>query len=170
MSLANHHAFIGFEEDSEGFAAMPRQIEDAYDRFASQCLGNGELNALTKQLIALCVSLYANNENSMQYHVQEALAHGASDSQIMEAVAVVAATAGGHALSQGVMQVGNAIHAALSDSSIVHAIEPDRLRSGSSSRISRGGMQDYLQDTEFSADPGWEGMAIPGSSAISPSY
>lgn len=164
MSLADN-TFLGFEEDADGFATMPRQVEDAYDQFASQCLADGELNALTKQLIALSVSLYANNEISMQYHVQEALAHGASDRQIMEAVAVVAATAGGHALSQGVMQVGNAIHAAQSDSSIVHAIEPDRLRSSRSS-----GMQDYLQDTEFSADPGWEGMAIPGGAAISPSY
>ncbi|MBO9597590.1 MAG: carboxymuconolactone decarboxylase family protein [Cohnella sp.] len=162
----NDNTFLGFEEGADGVATMPRQVEDAYDRFAGHCLADGELNALTKQLIALCVSLYANNEISMRYHVREALVHGASDRQIMEAVAVVAATAGGHALSQGVMQVGNAIHAAQSDSSFVHAIEPDRLRSNGS----RSGMQDYLQDTEFSSDPGWEGMAIPGGAAISPSY
>lgn len=162
MSLLHNDTFTAYEEDAEGFATVPRQVEDAYDRFASQCLADGELNALTKQLIALSVSLYANNEISMQYHVQEAIAHGASDRQIMEAVAVVAATAGGHALTQGVMQVGNAIHAAQSESSFVHAIEPDRLRSS--------GMQDYLQDTEFSADLGWEGMAIPGGTAVSPSY
>jgi AhpD family alkylhydroperoxidase len=161
MTLTDN-AFTGFEDDEEGFATMPRQVEDAYDRFASQCLADGELDALTKQLIALSVSLYANNEISTQYHVQEALAHGASDRQIMEAVAVVAATAGGHALSQGVMQVGNAIHAAQGDSPFEHAIEPDKLRSS--------GMQDYLQDTEFSADPGWDGMAVHGGTAISPSY
>ncbi len=165
MSLMDNNMFLRYEEAAEGFATMPSQVEDAYDRFASQCLADGDLSALTKQLIALSVSLYANNEISMQYHVQEALAHGASDRQIMEAVAVVAATAGGNALSQGVMQVGNAIHAAHRDGSFVNAIEPDRLRSSSTS-----GMQDYLQDTEFSADQGWEGMAIPGSTAISPSY
>ncbi len=166
MSLMDNNLFLRYEEDAEGFASMPSQVEDAYDQFASLCLADGDLSALTKQLIAISVSLYANNEISMQYHVQEALAHGASDRQIMEAVAVVAATAGGHALSQGVMQVGNAIHAAHSEGSFVNAIEPDRLRSGGSTSC----MQDYLQDTEFSADQGWEGMAIPGSTAISPSY
>lgn len=149
------------DNDAAKYATMPQQVEDAYDRFASQCLADGELDAFTKQLIALGVSLYANSDISTQYHVREAMAQGASDRQIMEAVAVVAAASGGHALSRGVMQVGDAIHAAQSESSVVNAIEPDRLRSR---------MQDYLQDTEFSADQGWEGMAIPGGTAISPSY
>ena len=160
MSLIAHKS-AGFNEVAASFVTMPQQVEDAYDLFARECLAGGELNALTKQLIALGVSLYANNEISMQFHVQEALAQGASDRQIMEAVAVVAATAGGHALSQGVKQVCNAIHAAHNDASLVNAIEPDRLSSG---------MQDYLQDTEFSADSEWEGMAVLGGTAISPSY
>lgn len=162
MSLLKY-ILAGFEEVAAGFVTMPQQVEDAYDRFAGECLAGGELDALSKQLIALGVSLYANNEISMQFHVREALAQGASDRQIMEAVAVVAATAGGHALSQGVMQVGSAIHAAHSDGhgSFVNVIQPDRLHSG---------MQDYLQDTEFAEDSQWEGMAVPGGTAISPSY
>ncbi|MFC5529187.1 carboxymuconolactone decarboxylase family protein [Cohnella yongneupensis] len=151
-----------YNEGEAGTSIMLPQVEDAYDQFASQCLADGELDALTKQLIALGVSLYANNEISMQYHVQEALAQGASDRQIMEAVAVVAATAGGHALSQGVMQVGGALHAAGGNGTLFHGIEPDKLRSSH--------LQDYLQDTEFASDEGWEGMAIPGGTAVSPSY
>lgn len=150
-----------FEEESDVLTAWLPQVADAYERFANQCFAAGELDARTKQLIAFGVSIFAGNESSMRYHAQEAISQGANERQIIEAAAVVAAAAGGHALSHGAVQVDEAYADENAEGTITNAIEPDRLRSQ---------LQDYLQDTEFAEERGWEGMAIPGGTAISPSY
>lgn len=152
------------EEEADVLSAWLPNVADAYDRFAGHCFAAGELDAKTKQLIALGVSIFAGNEMSMSYHAQEAIAQGATEKMIIEAASVVAAAAGGHALSHGAVQVEAALYSLGGHDSFVGAVEPDLLRSR---------MQDYLQDTEFAheqGDTGWEGMAIPGSSEVSPSY
>lgn len=140
-------------------AAMPL-VAETYDSFTGQCFGAGALDERTKQLIALGVALFANNEVCTYYHVQEALAKGASDAQVMEAAAVAAAAASGHVLSQGMMRVQGVLEEA---DTLVNEIEPDRLRSG---------MQDYLQDAEFALelDAAEDGTLIPGKIPVSPSF
>lgn len=152
------------EEEADVLSSWLPHVADAYDKFASQCFAAGELDAKTKQLIALGVSIFAGNEMSMHYHAQEAIAQGASERQIIEAASVVAAAAGGHALSHGAVQVEEAVYSIGGNGSLVSAVEPDVLRSR---------MQDYLQDTEFAEEEGradWDGMKIPGGNSVSPSY
>lgn len=85
------------------------EIVSAYNEYTAQCFSPGTLDTKQKQLIALGISLFANNEVCTLYHVQEAMDAGASQEQIMETVAVAAASGGGHALSQGVTRVQQAI-------------------------------------------------------------
>ncbi|NMO95346.1 carboxymuconolactone decarboxylase family protein [Paenibacillus lemnae] len=89
--------------------AMPG-IAESYHQFTGTCFQEGELDAKTKQLIALGVALFANNELCTFYHMEEARSKGASDAQIMEAVAVSSAASAGHALSQGLMRIQPNLH------------------------------------------------------------
>lgn len=84
--------------------AMP-QMAESYHQFTGVCFQGGELDEMTKQLIALGIGLFANNELCTYYHMEEARSKGATDAQIMEAVAVASAASAGHALAQGIMRV-----------------------------------------------------------------
>lgn len=85
------------------------EVAHAYDAFTSRCFAKGALNEKQKQLIALGISLYANNEVCTLYHVDEALSAGADKQEVLEAVAVAAAVGGGHVMSQGVTRVQTAL-------------------------------------------------------------
>ncbi|MBW5445127.1 carboxymuconolactone decarboxylase family protein [Cohnella sp. CFH 77786] len=146
---------VRYKNEVTALAGTLPNVAEAYHGFTGECFAAGELDERTKQLIALGISMFANNEVCTYYHVQEALAKGATDRQIMEAAAVAAAAASGHAMSQGVIRVqgaleGHARHA---------APEP-----------SFGGMQDYLQDTEFAGEIGRMNVEYGSEGAVSPSY
>ncbi|MED4601605.1 carboxymuconolactone decarboxylase family protein [Paenibacillus validus] len=87
---------------------MPTMVE-AYHNFTGICFDPGALEAKHKQLIALGISLFANNEVCTYYHVQEAIASGASQQEVMEAMAVASAVGSGHTLSQGATRVQQAL-------------------------------------------------------------
>jgi AhpD family alkylhydroperoxidase len=84
-------------------------IARTYNDFTGACFTEGQLPARDKQLIALGISLFANNEVCTFYHVQEALSKGATPAQVMEAVGVAAAVGGAHVMSQGVTRVQQAL-------------------------------------------------------------
>lgn len=84
--------------------AMP-EVTESYHQFTGICFQDGELDEKTKQLIALGIGLFANNELCTFYHMEEARSKGATDKQILEAVAVASAAGAGHALAQGLMRV-----------------------------------------------------------------
>ncbi|WP_128895202.1 carboxymuconolactone decarboxylase family protein [Longirhabdus pacifica] len=85
------------------------QVVQAYHHFTGECFKEGELSAKEKQLIALGISMFANNEVCTYYHVHESLTHGATHGEVMESVAVAAALGGGHVMSQGVTRVQKAL-------------------------------------------------------------
>ncbi|WP_274654778.1 carboxymuconolactone decarboxylase family protein [Paenibacillus humicola] len=84
-------------------------VVEAYHAFTGACFAAGALEEKQKQLIALGISLFANNEVCTFYHVQEAWSKGAAEQEIMEAAAVAAAMGGGHTMSQGVTRVRQAV-------------------------------------------------------------
>ena len=84
-------------------------VVEAYNAFTGACFEAGALEQKQKQLIALGISLFANNEVCTFYHVQEALSKGAAKQEIMEAAAVAAAMGGGYMMSQGVTRVQQAL-------------------------------------------------------------
>ncbi|MGF7030380.1 AhpD family alkylhydroperoxidase [Paenibacillus mucilaginosus] len=87
---------------------MPGMVE-AYHGFTGSCFAPGALEEKQKQLIALGIALYVNNEVCTMYHVEEALSKGASKQEVLEAMAVAAAVGSGHILSQGVTRVQQAL-------------------------------------------------------------
>jgi AhpD family alkylhydroperoxidase len=88
--------------------ALPA-VTEAYHQFTGECFRSGALGEKEKQLIALGISLFANNEVCTLYHVNEALSKGASAQEVLEASAVAAAVGGGHVMSQGVTRVQQAL-------------------------------------------------------------
>lgn len=102
-----------YKNDAAGLSEILPNVARTYQQFTGECFVAGELDARTKQLIALGVALFANNEICTYYHVQEARALGATDQQIMEAVAVASGASSGHALSQGVTRVQGALNGKL---------------------------------------------------------
>ncbi|QYR19265.1 carboxymuconolactone decarboxylase family protein [Paenibacillus sp. sptzw28] len=88
--------------------SLPNVVE-AYDQFTAECFADRALSGKHKQLVALGIALFANNEICTYYHVTEAISKGASPNEIMDAVAVAAAVGGGHAFSQGVTRVQQAL-------------------------------------------------------------
>jgi len=90
------------------------QLVEAYHEFTGECFKEGSLSAKHKQLIALGIALFSNNEVCTYYHVQEAISKGASADEVLEAVGVAAALGGAHAMSQGVTRVQEALGSTLS--------------------------------------------------------
>ncbi|PLS18071.1 alkylhydroperoxidase [Bacillus sp. M6-12] len=87
---------------------MP-EIAQHYNAFTEACFKEGVLSQREKQLIALGISLYAQDEYCILYHVKGCLDHGATEEAIMEAIGVTAAFGGGTAMSQAVTLVQEAI-------------------------------------------------------------
>jgi AhpD family alkylhydroperoxidase len=149
-----------YKNDAAGMTHILPETARSYQGFTGQCFEDGELDAQTKQLIALGIALFANNEICTYYHVEEARALGASDLQIMEAVAVASAAASGHVISQGVIRVQGALGLAEGNQTSAFWLDP-----------SVGHHTDQsLDDSEFGEDMDAPGMDIPGGIAVSPSY
>jgi AhpD family alkylhydroperoxidase len=138
-----------YKMDAAGLAEILPGTADMYQQFTGESFKAGELDARTKQLIALGVALFANNEICTFYHVQEAKSLGASDRQIMETAAVASAASSGHVISQGVTRVQGALRGMAGD---------------------RDPWQTIFEDTEFANENETPGMSIPGSHEVSPSY
>ncbi|ANE48264.1 gamma-carboxymuconolactone decarboxylase [Paenibacillus swuensis] len=98
-----------YKDELTHMSAQMPQVVETYHQFTGECFQEGALDAKTKQLIALGMGLFANNEVCTFYHVREALQKGATPEEVMETVAVAGAVGGGHAISQGVTRVQKAL-------------------------------------------------------------
>ncbi len=150
-----------YKNDAAGLSSILPEVAGSYQRFTGECFEAGELDARTKQLIALGVALFANNEVCTYYHVQEARALGASDLQIMETAAVASGAASGHVMSQGIIRVQGALGINAENKIHNHAAGSESLDHL---------QHNVFQDTEFADEIDAPGMTIPGSDAVSPSY
>ncbi|MGN7176142.1 carboxymuconolactone decarboxylase family protein [Cytobacillus sp. SAFR-174] len=80
-----------------------------YNAFTEACFKEGVLSQKEKQLIALGISLYSQDEYCIIYHMKGCIDQGASEEEILEAVGVTAAFGGGAAMSQAVTLVQEAM-------------------------------------------------------------
>lgn len=83
---------------------MP-ELAHAYNSFTETCFKPGALGEKEKQLIALGISLYSQDEYCIVYHLKGCLDQGCSEEEIFEALGVTAAFGGGAAMSQAVTLV-----------------------------------------------------------------
>ncbi|WP_028783602.1 carboxymuconolactone decarboxylase family protein [Thalassobacillus devorans] len=86
---------------------MP-EIAHHFNAFTEAAFEAGELSEKEKQLIALGISVVAQDEYCMIYHTKGCIDQGASEKEIMEACGVSAAFGGGAAMSQAVTLVQEA--------------------------------------------------------------
>jgi AhpD family alkylhydroperoxidase len=83
---------------------MP-QLAEKFNSFTEECFKEGVLSQKEKQLIALGISLYSQDEYCIIYHTKGCLDQGCTEQEILETVGVTAAFGGGAAMSQGVTLV-----------------------------------------------------------------
>ncbi|MCR6095214.1 carboxymuconolactone decarboxylase family protein [Salipaludibacillus agaradhaerens] len=105
IEAALHH----YKEGMGYFSEQMPDIAHKYHTFTEACFAEGVLSQKEKQLIALGISINAQDEYCIIYHVKGCLDQGASREEILETVAVTGAFGGGAALSQGVTLVEEAI-------------------------------------------------------------
>ncbi|MBM7096984.1 MULTISPECIES: carboxymuconolactone decarboxylase family protein [Alteribacter] len=87
------------------FTEQMPDIARKYNAFTEACFEAGELTQKEKQLIALGIALYSQDEYCIIYHTKGCLDQGCSQQEILEAVAVTGAFGGGGAMSQAVTLV-----------------------------------------------------------------
>ncbi|WJE54412.1 carboxymuconolactone decarboxylase family protein [Bacillus cereus] len=87
---------------------MPKLAEQ-FNSFTEECFKEGAISKKDKQLIALGISLYSQDEYCIIYHIKGCLDQGASEQEILETVGVTAAFGGGATMSQAVTLVQECI-------------------------------------------------------------
>ncbi|MFC0523847.1 carboxymuconolactone decarboxylase family protein [Pontibacillus salicampi] len=95
-----------------GMGVFEKQMPDVahqFNQFTEACFTEGTLSQKEKQLIALGISVVAQDEYCMIYHTKGCLDQGATQEEMMEACGVAAAFGGGAALSQAVTLVQESI-------------------------------------------------------------
>ncbi|UOQ84185.1 carboxymuconolactone decarboxylase family protein [Gracilibacillus salinarum] len=70
--------------------------------FTEEAFKEGSIDRKTKQLMALAISIYAQDEYCIIYHTKGAVEHGADKKEIMETLAISTALGGGAAFAQAV--------------------------------------------------------------------
>ncbi|MFP3919292.1 carboxymuconolactone decarboxylase family protein [Lysinibacillus telephonicus] len=83
---------------------MPEFVSQ-FNAFTEECFKEGALTKKQKHLIALGISIHAQDEYCIIYHTKGCLDHGCSEQEILEAIGVTAAFGGGASVSQGVTLV-----------------------------------------------------------------
>ncbi|MBM7648575.1 AhpD family alkylhydroperoxidase [Bacillus ectoiniformans] len=99
-------------EYKEGLGVFSEKMPDLahhYNEFTAACFKEGKIAQKEKQLIALGISVYSQDEYCIIYHVKGCLDQGCSEEEILETLGVAAAFGGGAAMSQAVTLVQEAV-------------------------------------------------------------
>lgn len=88
----------------------PKQLE-AFRNFSAAVFADGALPNVTKQLIAVAVAHTTQCPYCIKGHTAEALKHGATEAQIMEAIWVAAEMRAGGAYAHSNLALDTLLHA-----------------------------------------------------------
>lgn len=81
--------------------SMPALV-DQYHAFTESCFAEGHLKQKQKHLIALGISMYAQDDDCIIYHTKGCLDRGCTHEEILETIGVTTAIGGGTVMSRGV--------------------------------------------------------------------
>ncbi|MFD2044186.1 carboxymuconolactone decarboxylase family protein [Ornithinibacillus salinisoli] len=95
-------SLLDYKHGSSRFEKSLPEVTKSYFKFTDACFEKGALDQKQKQLMALGISMYAQDEYCIIYHTKGAVEHGVTEEELMETVAVCSALGGGAAFSQGV--------------------------------------------------------------------
>lgn len=91
------------------FMQKTPNIAKHFNDFTAACFKEGAVGQKEKQMIALGISLYNQDEYCIVYHTKGCLDQGATEEEIMETVGVASAFGGGTSISRAVTLVQQAI-------------------------------------------------------------
>ncbi|MFY4775564.1 carboxymuconolactone decarboxylase family protein [Metabacillus sp. RGM 3146] len=100
---------LGYKKGLGMFTEKMPDLAHHYNAFTEACFNEGELSQKQKQLIALGISIFSQDEYCIIYHTKGCLDNGATEKEILETVGVSAAFGGGAAMSQSVTLVQECI-------------------------------------------------------------
>jgi AhpD family alkylhydroperoxidase len=114
MDMLENQSFTeaAIQEYKEGLGIFTKKmpkIAEAYNQFTEACFSEGKVSQKVKQMIALGISIYAQDEYCIMFHTKGCLEQGCSADEILETVGVAAAFGGGAAMSQAVTLVQQSI-------------------------------------------------------------
>ncbi|WP_227937364.1 carboxymuconolactone decarboxylase family protein [Alkalihalobacillus deserti] len=102
-------ALQDYKQGLGNFTQKMPDIAKKYNAFTEACFADGKLSQKEKQMIALGISVYSQDEYCIIYHAKGCLDQGCSEEEILETVGVTAAFGGGAAMSQAVTLVQECI-------------------------------------------------------------
>ncbi|SDH69068.1 MULTISPECIES: carboxymuconolactone decarboxylase family protein [Alteribacillus] len=100
------------QEYKEGLGHFTEKIPNIarkYNAFTEACFAKGAVSQKEKQMIALGVSVFSQDEYCIIYHTKGCLDQGCTEKEILEIIGVTAAFGGGAVMSQAVTLVQEAI-------------------------------------------------------------
>lgn len=100
---------LDYKKGIGDFTKKMPEIAGHYHAFTESCFKEGALSAREKQLIALGIGIYSQDEYCIVYHTKGCLDTGCSEQEIMEAAGVAAAYGGGAAMSQAVTLIQDSL-------------------------------------------------------------
>ncbi|MCJ8008563.1 carboxymuconolactone decarboxylase family protein [Lederbergia wuyishanensis] len=106
-SIEQH--LIHYKEGLGNYQKSMPELVSAFNHFTEAAFSEGEIPQKYKQLMALCISIYSQNEHCMIYHTKGCLDQGCSEQEIMESIGVAAAIGGGAVMSQAATVVRDSI-------------------------------------------------------------
>lgn len=104
-----NNALLHYKEGLGNFTQKMPEIAKQFNSFTEACFQEGSLTQKEKQLIALGISLYSQDEYCIIYHMKGCLDQGASEEEIMETIGVTSAIGGGAVMSQAVTLVNECL-------------------------------------------------------------
>ncbi|WP_343782604.1 carboxymuconolactone decarboxylase family protein [Alkalibacillus silvisoli] len=102
MEAFFHDALLHYKEGTNAFKDKLPNLTQSFFDFTEACFADGAIDKKHKQLMALSVSIYSQDEYCIIYHMKGAVENGASEEEVTEAIGVSAALGGGAAFAQGV--------------------------------------------------------------------
>ncbi|MDT8858689.1 carboxymuconolactone decarboxylase family protein [Alkalihalobacillus sp. MEB130] len=108
----NNPIEMALQEYKQGLGNFTQKMPDIaqkYNAFTEACFAEGKLSQKEKQMIALGISVFSQDEYCIIYHAKGCIDQGCTEEEILETVGVTAAFGGGAAMSQAVTLVQECI-------------------------------------------------------------
>ncbi len=103
-------SILNYKEGTSHLKAHLPRVTQQYMDFTDACFEAGTIGEKEKQLMALGISIYAQDEYCIIYHTKGAVEHGATEEEVAETIGVSTALGGGAAFSQGVTLAMESFH------------------------------------------------------------
>ncbi|VDG89433.1 alkylhydroperoxidase/carboxymuconolactone decarboxylase family protein [Lysinibacillus sphaericus] len=92
----------GYKEGMGQFTEQLPDIGTGFHSFTESCFADGALDGKQKQLIALALSVYADDKTCMTFHAKGCVDAGCTEQEVLEACSIAAALGSGAVMSRTV--------------------------------------------------------------------